>query len=369
MTGAVPLARRNLLGQRARFVMSVGGVGLALLLILALDAVFAGVQRQITAYATHTGAGAIISQAGVTTMHMSNSALPLALAAQVRRDPAVARVEPILYSSLILDGRKPTVSYLIGYRGGGGPWKRVAGAARPGPGGIILDTIAAERLGVGVGDRLRVAGRRLRVAGLTSGTTSIISAVSFVEFATLAEAARTRAGASYMLVWPRRGVSDDRLAGSLTRRIPQATVQTLSQFARAERSLVNDMSTDLIRGLTLIGFVVGVAVAGLSSYTTTSFRLREYAVLRAIGMSARSLYALVLRQALLTVALGLSFGLTMLGVLMLIVPRLSPTVTLVLTAPNLARAAAITAVIGMLASLFPVHRLTRVEPASVYTSA
>lgn len=369
MRRSVPLARRNLLGQRARFVMSVGGVGLALLLILSLNAVFAGIQRQITAYADHTGAGAIVSQRGITTMHMSNSALPLSLVAQVRRDPAVARVEPILYSSLILDGREPTVSYLIGYRGGGGPWKRVAGAARPGPGGIVLDRVAADRLGVAVGDRIRVAGRRLRIDGLTSGTASIISAVSFVDFATFAQAAHTRASASYLLVWPRPGVSDDELAASLARRLPQATVQTMGQFARAEQRLVNDMSTDLIRGLTLIGFVVGVAVAGLSIYTTTTFRLREYAVLRAIGLRARGLYALVLRQALLTVSLGLVFGLALLAVLAQVVPRLSPTVTLVLTTPDLARAAAITLAIGLLASLFPARRLTRVEPASVYRGA
>jgi len=368
MSGAVPLARRNLLGQRARFVMSVGGVGLALLLILALDAVFAGVEHQITAYADNTGAGAVVSQRGVTTMHMSNSALPLSLTARIRDDPNVARVEPILYSSLILNGRTPTVSYIIGYRGGGGPWKRTAGASRPGPGGIILDRVAAERLGVGVGDTIEVAGGRLRVSGLTGGTASIISAVSFVEFDTFARATHSRGSASYLLVWPAPGRSDTQLADSLARRLPDATVQTSAQFARAERKLVGDMSTDLIRGLTLVGFVVGLAVAGLSVYTTTTARLREYAVLRAIGLRASALYGVVLRQALLTVALGLVFGLVALGALSLVVEQTAPNVALALTAPNLARAAAITAVIGLIASLFPARKLTRVEPASVYRS-
>ena len=111
---------------------------------------------------------------------------------------------------------------------------------------------------------------------------------------------------------------------------------------------------------------VGIAVAGLSIYTTTAARAREYAVLRALGLRARSLYALVLRQALLTVALALALSLLMLAVLAQIVPS---TVPLVLTAPNLARAAAITLAIGLLASLFPIRRLIRVEPASVYRRA
>ena len=369
MRGTVPIVRRNLLAQRARLFMSVGGVGLALLLILTLDAVFAGVQRQITAYADNTGAGVVVSQRGVTTMHMSNSALPLSMADDIRRDPAVARVAPILYSSLILDGRQPTASYLIGYRDGGGPWNSVGGARTPGRDGIILDSVAAARLGVGIGDAVEVAGRALQVQGLTSGTASIISAVSFVDFETFAAAAQARDTASYLLVWPKPGRSPEDLAGSLKRRLPQATVQTAAEFARSEQRLVGDMSTDLIRGLTLIGFVVGLAVAGLSVYTTTTVRAREYAILRALGLRSGGLYTLVLRQAVVTVGLGLLLGLALLGVLTQVVTRAAPTVALVLTGPNLGRAAAITLLIAVLASLFPVRRLTRVEPASVYRSA
>ena len=49
----------------------------------------------------------------------------------------------------------------------------------------------------------------------------------------------------------------------------------------------------------------GLAVAGLSMYTATTARLREYAVLKAIGMRNPTLYALVSRQSLLTVIVGL----------------------------------------------------------------
>ena len=44
------LALRNLFHNQTRLVISVGGVALALLLMLALDAIFAGMQRQVTIY-------------------------------------------------------------------------------------------------------------------------------------------------------------------------------------------------------------------------------------------------------------------------------------------------------------------------------
>jgi putative ABC transport system permease protein len=367
VTRSVPIAGRNLTGQRARFVMSVGGVGLALLLVLALNAVFAGVTRQVTAYVDHSGADAIVSQRGVTTMHMSNSALPLSTLARARAVREVASVAPILYRSVVLETSKgQAYTYLIGFRTGGGPWGKVDGQRTPPGGGVVLDRRIATRLGVGLDDRITVAGGSVRVAGLMQGTTSIVSSVSFLDFTTFAHAAGATRSASYLLARARPGVSPARLASALQAALPEATVQTRAQFAAAERHTVADMSTSLIRGLTLVGFIIGVAVAGLSLYTSTAVRLREYAVLRAIGLKTRDLYLIVLRQALAIVGLGLIVGLVLLGAVALLVAALAPQVTVLLTAGDLLQAAAITLVIGLFASLFPAQRLAKAEPAAVY---
>ena len=367
MSRSVPIARHNLFAQRARFLMSVGGVGLALLLVLALNAVFAGVTRQVTAYIDHSGADAIVSQGGVTTMHMSNSSLPLTTLERARRVPEVASVAPILYRSVVLKTAKgEAYTYLIGFQTGGGPWGKVEGLRKPPPGGVVLDRRIAARLGVGFGSHVTVAGRRLRVDGLTQGTTSIVSSVSFLDFATFAQAAGATRSASYLLARARPGVSPARLARALRAALPATTVQTRDQFSSAEGHTVNDMSTSLVRGLTLVGFIIGVAVAGLSLYTSTAVRLREYAVLRAIGLKTRGLYVIVLRQALAIVGLGLVLGLVLLGGVALLVGALAPQVTLLLTAGDLLEAAAITLVIGLFASLFPAQRLAKTEPAAVY---
>lgn len=369
MKRSVPLARRNLAGQRTRLAMSVGGVGLALLLVLALNAIFAGIDRQVSAYVDNSGADVLVSQRGVTTMHMSNSSLPLGLLQRAQQVPEAASVAPILYRTIVL--RAPTgqaYTYLIGYRRGGGPWGPVEGARKPPPGGIVLDRRIAERIGVGIGDRVSVGGRPLWVSGLMQGTTSVVSSVSFLDFESFARAAGALDSASYLLARGRPGVSPDELKRALAAALPQATVQTRDEFAAQERRTVGDMSTSLIAGLTLVGFVIGVAVAGLSLYTATVVRLKEYAVLRAIGLKARSLYRIVLQQALTVVGLGLVVGLALLGALTLLIGALAPQVTLLLTARDLAEAVGITAVIGIFASLFPARRLAGVEPAAVYRS-
>lgn len=365
MIGAVPLARRNLTRQRLRFALSAAGVGLALLLILALEAIYSGVLSQVTAYPDHAGAPVIVSQRGVETMHMSSSALPFGLVRRLRHDPRVARAAPILYSPITLNGREPVSSYLIGFRRDGGPWEMAAGRARPGRNGIVIDEITASRLGVGIGDRLRVAGGRLRIVGLTRGTFSIISSVSFIGYSTFARLEGAAGSASYVLVWPRRGLSPEVLASHLEGAYP-VTAQTAAGFSAHERQVVSDMSTELIQGLVSIGFVVGIVVAGLSIYTATVARLREYAVLKAIGMRNRSLYGTILRQALLTVGSGLLVALALLALLNAVVGRAEPAITMLLTSDVLGRAVLATILIGAAAALLPARRVARVDPASAY---
>ena len=367
MTGGVPLARRNLLRQRLRFILSVAGVGMALLLVLSLQAIYNAILDQVTAYPDNAGAPVIASQRGVKTMHMSSSAIPLAVVRKLKTDPRVERAAPILYVSVVLGERQPIVSYLIGYRGDGGPWAMAKGSSRPRGDEIVIDEQTADRLGAGIGSDVTALGRKLKVVGLAKDTTSVLTTISFVDYSTFARAAEARDTASYVLIWPRGGLSPGDVARGLERDYP-ITAQTREQFSGQERQVISDMSTGLIRGMIVIGFVVGLAVAGLSMYTATTARLREYAVLKAIGMRNVRLYALISRQAFITVGGGLALALVLLWALSEIVPRLSDSTSFVLTTGSFVQAVAITTAIALIAALVPARRVARVDPASVYRS-
>lgn len=364
MSGGVPIARRNLSRQRLRLALSVGGVGMALLMILALDGIYTAILDRVTAYPDNQGAPLIASQRGVSTMHMSNSTIPQDAVERLRRDLRVERAEPILYTTLLLGRRRQAVSYVIGFRGGGGPWEIVEGSGRPGAGEIVLDERTADRLGLRVGARVGVLGNDMRVVGLAGGADSVLTGLAFVDYGTFEHAAGTRGSASYVLVWPRGGDPSD-VADALEREHP-LTVQTREQFSGNERQVISDMSTGLIRGMLMIGIVVGLAVAAVSIYTATVARLGEYAVLKAIGMSNRALYALVSRQSLLTVLGGLGVALTLITALAVGVPLLEPSVNVAVSAGSVARTAGAAALIALLAAFVPARRVARVDPASVY---
>jgi len=169
MSGSVPIAWRNLSRQRLRLALSVGGVGMALLMILALDGIYTAILERVTAYPDNQGAPLIASQRGVSTMHMSNSTIPGPAVKRLASDPRVERAEPILYTTLLLGRERQAVSYVIGFRRGGGPWEVVEGRGQPRAGEIVLDERTADRLGLRVGSRVGVLGTDLRVVAWQAG--------------------------------------------------------------------------------------------------------------------------------------------------------------------------------------------------------
>lgn len=55
MAHSVPLARRNLLAEPRRLAASAAGVGMAIMLVLLLDGLWAGVESSITTYEDDVG--------------------------------------------------------------------------------------------------------------------------------------------------------------------------------------------------------------------------------------------------------------------------------------------------------------------------
>jgi putative ABC transport system permease protein len=365
-------ALRTLVQARGRLLLSVGGVALALALMLALDAIVSGTESRITAYIDHSGADVWVSQSGVRTMHMSASALPVATIDKVRAVPGVAAVTPILYvSTMILVGQERVGAYVIGVppNAVSGVLWDVDGAAIPAAGGAVVDRGVAAKAGVGLGGQITVLGAPFMVTGLSSGTANLVSSVVVIPFADFARLRGDDQTVSYLLVRASSGVTPGALAARIGQQAPGVTVQTRKSFAAQERSLVRDMSTDLVSIMDLIGFVIGLAVLALTTYTAVLARRREYGVLKALGARNSHLYRAVLVQALLSIGLGLLVGLVFTGAVAMLAPRAGTNLTLVITGSSILRVAATGLLIVGLAALLPIRQLATLDPADVFRRA
>lgn len=109
------LAVANLTQNKARFTLSIAGLGLALTLVLFFAAVFAGATDRLTVYIDRSGADIWVAQAGVRTMHMSTSVLPATVVDVINAVPGVERTAPVLYAPGVIQvGEKEYIAYVFG---------------------------------------------------------------------------------------------------------------------------------------------------------------------------------------------------------------------------------------------------------------
>ena len=362
----VPLARRQLLARRGRTLAGLAGIAVALLLVIALKAILAGMEGRLTGYIDRSGADVIVAQEGVRTMHMTQSVLPEQAAARVASLPDVADAMPIVYVPAMIErGDKRSLVYLIGEGSAARTLPLVSGR-RARAGEIVVDEALASLIGARPGTTVTSLGRRFRVVGQIGGTSSIASSIALAERHDLAGLLRSEDSVNYVLVRARDGVAAGELAGRIEQAVPGVTASTRAQFSRSERRLVGDMSTDIVRSMILVGFVIGVAVAGLVAYSATLSQLRDYAVLRALGLRARGALALVLAQVGALVVLGFALSIALLAALAWALPALSPTLALTVRTGDVVLAFAVAAAVTAAAAALPVLRVARVDPASVF---
>lgn len=366
----IRLAFHNLFQNKVRLVISVGGVALALLLILSLDAVFTGVERQITAYIEHSGADLWVSQDDVFNMHMASSSLPDSVARKIKIVPGVASVTPILYlTNNIVVGDNRNLAYIIGLPEKaefGGPWRVSAGRSQPHKNEVVMDRSVAEKSGVTIGDEVEILGEDFEVVGLSEGTSSLVNSVAFISAKDFEDLRDSYDTFSFLLVKVVNGESPQTVAIRIRAQVKDITVQTRNDFAGQERRVVKDMSTDLITIMNLIGFLIGLAVMALTVYTATISRRREYGMLKALGARNTDLYLTVLAQALLSVVLGFLFGLTITLILSFVIPVFGTNLALEVSPISMIKVSSVSLVIAAISAILPIRQIAGLDPAMVF---
>lgn len=364
------LAYRNLFQNKIRLFISIGGVALALLLIFALDAIFTGVERQITAYIDNSGADLIVSQPGVRNLHMASSSLPVKLIEDIREYPGIQYVTPILYlTNLVVIGEERNLAYIIGLDPEseiGGPWKLAAGRRLLNMGEAIIDWNIARKSGVELGEKVEILGHPFEVVGLSKGTANLVNSVAFISLQDFSKLRNSSGVISFLLIQIQPDISTSILAEQLEGQIGNITVQSRAEMSSQERQVVKDMSTDVITIMNLVGFLIGLAVMGLTVYTSTLSRRKEYGVLKALGARNGQLYWTVLSQAILSVLLGFGAGLAFTFFLASLIPLLGQDLVMKVSGISVLKVAGISLVIASISALLPIRQIANLDPAIVF---
>lgn len=363
----VPVARRNLMAEKTRFAISIAGVAFAVLLILIVVSLYRGWSRAGEVFEQLPGQLWVV-QEGTSDPFHSISLLEPDEIREVQQTDGVLAVVPVLSRQMNFtpDGGEESVRLMaLDFPPGQAP-PDIQGDFLPAEGEIIIEKVLSRKTGLGVGDSLEISGVPLTVSKVRPPGGDVLSQFAFVNFAD----ARRIFGVADVVNYGMVIVDEDAEAGSVAQTIEASDsrlqVYTSKEFAEAVRKEIDESFIPIILILVIIGFIVGAAVVGLTIYTATIERSREFGVMKATGASSGFLYRIVLSQAAMLTVLGFIAGVA--GALLTadLAARAVPEFATDFQARDVAGVLVAAVLMGAVASVVPVRRINSIDPASVF---
>jgi putative ABC transport system permease protein len=234
-------------------------------------------------------------------------------------------------------------------------------------GAVVVDESDLSQLGIhGVGDVAEIHGKRAKVVGLVHGFRGTGGAHVFCSLETAHTLLNIQPDrVSYLLACCRDPDEAPAVVSRLRAAYPDLSVFTARDLSLRSRTY---WLTKTKGGVALgygaaLGLLVGIVVTGQTLYGATTARLREYAVLWALGIPVRRMAALVLAEALCVGLAGVLLALPVIFLLagaarLLKIDILLPLWLLVVTV-------AITLAMALASGLAALRSLRRIEPAAL----
>jgi putative ABC transport system permease protein len=366
----VNLAIHNLLQDKLRFVLSVTGVALAVMLILFLLGLREGMFRSAVLYLDHAPGSVAVMPAGVkSTSAGSGQFLSADKVAAIAAAPGVERATPVLLTMVIpeLHGQKQVIK-LVGYDAalGGGPWKMAEGREPAADDEVALDRVLASRHDFKVGDSFDVAGRQLKVVGLSSDTSSFSGGYVFARKTLVESMVLAPPGAAtFVLVTPTPGTTPAELVTGL-QTFPGTNVLLKSQLMANDQQIVAGILDQVILLMVAAAFIVGALVVGMVIYTATNERRGEYGILKAIGARNGVLYRVVASQAVIAAGVGSVLGVAFAFAMGSLVMNVKPQFLVAIEPPAIAVTLAAGLVMALAGALIPARAVAGLAPAEVF---
>jgi putative ABC transport system permease protein len=370
------VARKNLFSERTRLAISIGGVALSVFLIGILLSLFRGWNDQVASFVEDVPADLWVASDGTTDFAAAGSILPDGLGRQLSFAPNVETVSPLIVRPLEMyrstdDPEQTFDVQLVGYDpriGIGGPLEMVEGKSPPGPGEIIVDIEMHERHNVNIGDRLVRGTNGLTVVGYSKGGDFVYTQVSFVTIDTAVDfldldppGQRT-----FFVLEFEEGTDIELAASRLELATPEVEFIEGDEFAQETRDRIMGNVLPILIVVLIVAFIVGLAVAGLTIYTATIEKSREYGILKAEGFTNPYLYRVVFEQSIVTGVLGFVLGA---GLTILVAPFAQdqvPQFVVFVRWQDILAIAGATLLMALLAAYIPIRRLTSIDPVSVF---
>lgn len=372
----VDLARKNLLHDKLRFLITVSGVAFAVTLVFVQVGLFMGLLDNASITIEHLQADLWVTPRNTPNVDFAQT-FPETSVQRVRSIPGVERADNLIvwFMSVALPtGAKEgiLVYALEDFLRWGLPWNVVEGNLADLRRGdyFFLDDSARKRFGAfGPGDYREILGRRLKIIGRTRDALSFSTTpVAFMDIRTAQELSPDELGGNttYILVRLAPGADPEAVRREIRRRLPYNDVHTRAEWAaQSRRYWIESTGLGLNLAVTVfLGCLVGIVVVAQTLYTSTMEHLKEFGTVKAIGGSNRDIYRILATQATIAAVVGFVLGGLMSWLLR---PAMASIDLKLIISPSFAVTVAVgTVVLCLAAAMISFRKVAAIDPALVF---
>ena len=380
------VARKNLFSERIRLLISAGGVALAVFLISLLLSLYRGWDSKVGEFVQKSNVDVWIASQGSKEFASAASLLPTegqdAEQAQqyLNGNSDVEEWSPMVVRPLLgvqvekvgpgdeKLGEEMNLQF-VGFDTAtrlGGPIQVVEGKDTPGPGEVIIDSALAKRYGLNVGDIMRAGGKDWTVVGRAEFGDFVFSQTVFVTHQEAQAVLSMKGQTTFYVLKLRPGVDAAKFVDAINKQESKIVAYTHDEFAANTRERILGNVLPILAVVLALAFVVGLAITGLTIYTATIEKSREFGILKAVGFKNSYLYRLVFEQSVVTGFIGFTVGLALTLIIGPFASDLVPQFVLFTRWQDILIVAAATIVMAMIAAYIPVKRLAAIDPVTVF---
>src|SRR5258706_6024800 len=305
----VSLARKNLLHDKLRFLITVAGVAFAVMLVFVQVGLFLGLLDNASITIEHFDADLWVTSKNTPNVDFAHT-FSETYVQRVRSVPGILRADNLIVwfmqLSLPSGAQEGTEVYAMeDFSRWGVPWKVAEGNLADLARGayFFLDSSATRRYGAfHVGEYREIFERRLKIIGRTEDARSFTTTpIAFMDLRLAQELAyQTMSGkTTYVVVKLAPGADLETVRAEIRRRLPFNDVYTKSEWAKRSRAYwVKNTGIGLNMYITVfLGVLVGIVVVAQTLYTSTMEHIKEFGTVKAIGGGNGDIYKLLAEQA------------------------------------------------------------------------
>jgi putative ABC transport system permease protein len=372
----VDLARKNLLYDKLRFLITVSGVAFAVTLVFVQVGLFQGLLDNSTVTIEHLDADLWVTSRNTPNIDFAHT-FPESYVDRVRSVPGVAAADNLIVwfmtVALPSGAQEGTLVYALeDFARWKMPWNVVEGNLADLRRGryLFLDDSARKRFGpFHAGDYREVLDTRMKIIGRTRDALSFSTTpVAFMDYrrAQALSPDQLLGRTTYVLIKLAPGADVAAVGAELRRRLPYNDVYTRAEWAaRSRRYWIESTGLGLNLAMTvLLGCLVGVVVVAQTLYTSTMEHLKEFGTVKAIGGSNRDIYGILAKQATIAAVIGFVLGAIPAYLLRPLIAKAD--LKLIITPHFAAVVFAGTVVLCLAAAVLSFRKVAGIDPALVF---